>query len=262
MQWNKKWLILCAAALIAVAGVLLGKGIRQQTTSTPKFASETELAVPISGPAASRSSAEKKEKNDAQKTSPPKKEEKEKKSAAPDKRANPIKKENKSGQKQEKSRKKKTDKEKKPTESGKRNATPIPTQKPQITPAPTPKNEVTVQIQCLSIMNQRSLWKEGIEEIIPASGVFYSGTCSIKNKDTAYDVLKTVCKNNNIALDSQYTPLYGTYYIRGIGNLYQFDCGGESGWKYSVNGVIPGVGCSGYPVKAGDTIVFFFDCRV
>ena len=105
MQWNKKWLILCAAALIAVAGVLLGKGIRQQTTSTPKFASETELAVPISGPAASRSAAEKKEKNDAQKTSPPKKEEKEKKSAAPDRKIRAGKSRRKAGRKKQIKRK-------------------------------------------------------------------------------------------------------------------------------------------------------------
>ncbi len=132
------------------------------------------------------------------------------------------------------------------------------------TPSPTPAAEsrqVTFQIQCKEILNKKELWKSGIEEIIPENGVFYTGSCSYSEGDTVYDLLKRICTENQIALDSQYTPIYGTYYIRGIGNLYEFDCGDESGWKYSVNGVLPSVGCSGYSLKNGDDVIFYYDYK-
>ena len=33
--------------------------------------------------------------------------------------------------------------------------------------------------------------------------------------------------------------MYNSYYVEGIGNLYEFDCGSESGWMYKVNGWFP-----------------------
>ena len=77
-----------------------------------------------------------------------------------------------------------------------------------------------------------------------------------------YDALTDICEENNILLDSQYTPIYETYYVSGIGNLYEFDCGSESGWKYSVNGALPGMGCSRYIIGKGDTMIFFYDYRI
>ncbi len=72
-------------------------------------------------------------------------------------------------------------------------------------------------------------------------------------------MLKRICQEEEIALDSIYTVMYGSYYIRGIGNLYEFDCGSESGWKYEVNDVIPSVGSSQYKVRSQDRIVFYYD---
>jgi len=74
-------------------------------------------------------------------------------------------------------------------------------------------------------------------------------------------LLERITKENSIALDSEYTPLYGTYYVKGIGGLYQFDCGSESGWMYSVNGRTPNVGASNYQVSNGDAIVFYYVCE-
>ena len=53
---------------------------------------------------------------------------------------------------------------------------------------------------------------------------------------------------------------FGSVYIEGIGNLYEFDCGEQSGWIYFVNGISPGLGCSGYTVESGDEIVFAYTC--
>ena len=55
-------------------------------------------------------------------------------------------------------------------------------------------------------------------------------------------------------MDANYTPAYKTYYVRGIHQLYELDCGNLSGWTYQVNGIVPNYGCSKYTVKAGDVI--------
>ncbi|MCR4605179.1 MAG: DUF4430 domain-containing protein [Eubacterium sp.] len=117
-------------------------------------------------------------------------------------------------------------------------------------------------IECKRIVNRKDLWRDGLEEFIPAKGVFFSGKIKVNKKQTVYDILKKICKENNILLDAKYTPLYETYYVAGIGNIYEFDCGAESGWKYSVNGKLPGVGCSRYTVSAGDNVVFFYDITI
>jgi hypothetical protein len=53
---------------------------------------------------------------------------------------------------------------------------------------------------------------------------------------------------------------YDSVYIEGIGNLYEFDCGPQSGWMYSVNDIHPGLGCSAYTLADGDVIQFLYTC--
>ncbi len=125
-----------------------------------------------------------------------------------------------------------------------------------------PVQEVSITISCRAILSHRDLWKSGLETVVPVDGIFYDGRYPWREGLTVYDVLRAVCDAEDIALDSQFTPIYGTYYIRGIGNLYEFDCGSESGWKYSVNSDMPGVGCSGFTLEAGDRIEFFYDYKI
>lgn len=94
------------------------------------------------------------------------------------------------------------------------------------------------------------------------SGVILQSTAAeIHDGDTAFDILKRVCKSNKIALEFTKTPLYSSYYIEGIGGLYEFDCGSLSGWIYSVNGEKPNRSCSEYAVNDGDKIVFAYTCK-
>ena len=57
-----------------------------------------------------------------------------------------------------------------------------------------------------------------------------------------------------------WTPLYDSYYIEGIGHLYEFDAGPESGWMYKVNGTFPNYGCSSYVLTGGEEIVWCYTC--
>lgn len=87
-------------------------------------------------------------------------------------------------------------------------------------------------------------------------------TVKIKEESTVFDVLRQVTRDNKIHLEYSFTPMYKSYYIEGIGNLYQFDGGELSGWMYSVNGEFLGNGSSSYTVKSGDVIQWVYTCNL
>ena len=107
------------------------------------------------------------------------------------------------------------------------------------------------------------LTDEGKAPYVPSDGVILSRTkYRCEKGTTVYDVLYAVCRNNNIHIESSYTPVYGSYYIEGINHLYEFDGGSESGWMYRVNGRYPDYGCSSYKLKDGDSIVWAYTCNL
>lgn len=101
--------------------------------------------------------------------------------------------------------------------------------------------------------------KEGHEEFVPSDGyIIKNYTYKAKAGYTAYDALKSACNSNDIKLTAQKTS-YGVY-ISGINNLDEFDCGKQSGWMYSVNGIMPNTTCGNVTVDDGDSIVFTYVC--
>ena len=98
-------------------------------------------------------------------------------------------------------------------------------------------------------------------EFVPSDGwILYPSEVSFTPGDTAFDVLKNACNQAGIQMSSRYTPLYGSYYIEGINQIYEFDCGANSGWMFSVNGWFPNYGCSEYTVEDGDKIEWKYTC--
>lgn len=117
----------------------------------------------------------------------------------------------------------------------------------------------TVTVECKSILNHMDDLKEGHEEFVPSDGyIIKNYTYKAKAGYTAYDALKSACNNNDIKLTAQKTS-YGVY-ISGINNLDEFDCGKQSGWMYSVNGIMPNTTCENVTVDDGDSIVFTYVC--
>ena len=121
---------------------------------------------------------------------------------------------------------------------------------------------VTLEIRCDTLSSDMSkLENPAIEEYIPKDGTIlakttYNGT----TENTVFDVLNTLCRNNDIQLDFCYTPLYFFYYIEGINYLYEFDGGNLSGWMYKVNDWFPNYGCSSYYLSDGDVIEWVYTC--
>lgn len=121
---------------------------------------------------------------------------------------------------------------------------------------------VTLEIRCDTLSSDMSkLENPAIEEYIPKDGTIlakttYNGT----TENTVFDVLNTLCRNNDIQLEFSYTPIYESYYIEGINYLYEFDGGNLSGWMYKVNDWFPNYGCSSYYLSDGDVIEWLYTC--
>jgi len=139
-----------------------------------------------------------------------------------------------------------------------------PSSKPEAPAAPERKDErtCTIQIRCDTILNNMNNLAEGKSKYVPKNGVLLRSTSTtFEEGETAFDVLNRACKENGIALEYSYVPIYSSYYVEGIGNLYEFDCGDESGWMYKVNGWFPNYGCAQYELSDGDAIVFCYTCK-
>lgn len=120
----------------------------------------------------------------------------------------------------------------------------------------------TIQIRCDTILDNMENLEPGKNAYVPANGVILAtSTIGFVDGETVFDVLKRACEAAEIQLEYSWTPMYDSYYIEGINNLYEFDCGNESGWMYKVNGWFPNYGCSAYPLKDGDVIVWCYTCN-
>lgn len=114
---------------------------------------------------------------------------------------------------------------------------------------------VVMSISCKNAVNKTDSSKA------PKNGIILDDIeISISNGETVFDVLVKATKQNKIPLD--YDSSNETVYIKGINNLYEFDCGELSGWMYKVNGETSNVGCSGYTLKDGDVIEWVYTTNI
>lgn len=118
-----------------------------------------------------------------------------------------------------------------------------------------------VTISCAQILNNMDQLEDGKASLVPSNGILLSRQAvTFQAGETAFDVLKRVTKDHRIHMESRFTPAYNSAYICGIGNLYEFDCGPESGWMYCVNGWYPNYGVSNYELKDQDNLQFNYTC--
>lgn len=119
----------------------------------------------------------------------------------------------------------------------------------------------TFSIECSTILNNLKDLDSNKRELVPSNGVILAPTAVIFYEgESVYDVLQRVCKENNIHMESSWTPIYNSAYIEGIHNLYEFDCGALSGWMYRVNGWYPNYGCSRYQLADGEVVEWRYTC--
>lgn len=123
-------------------------------------------------------------------------------------------------------------------------------------------NTCTFVIECKTILDNKDKLKKGLEKYVPDDAVIFSKTVGFDSGESVYDVLRRICDENSIQMEASYTPAFNSYYVEGINNLYEFDCGQGSGWMYSVNGIFPNYGCSSYKPASNDKIAFRYTCEL
>ena len=124
-----------------------------------------------------------------------------------------------------------------------------------------PSLNCTISIRCDRVLEHMDRLEEAKIPYVPADGcILPTVSVEIEEGESVFDVLKYVCDTYGVQLEFSWTPIYNSSYIEGIGYLYEFDCGDESGWIYKVNGNAPNYGCSEYKLYGGESIVWSYSC--
>ena len=146
----------------------------------------------------------------------------------------------------------------------------VPVEVPEGKPEPVSAEETvitdkeltcTLSVRCDTILDNMSDFDKDKAEILPNNGiilketevVFYEG-------ETVFNLLRREMKKNKIHMEFNEVPMYGSAYIEGIANIYEFDCGELSGWMYKVNDWFPNYGCSRYKLHDGDKVEWIYTC--
>ena len=133
------------------------------------------------------------------------------------------------------------------------------------TPESGPMEEISLTcdlwIRCDTILDNMDKLAEEKEQLVPEDGVLLCAEeMPFEPGESVFDLLIRVTREQELHLEFVDTPFYGSAYIEGIGNLYEFDCGELSGWSYKVNGTFPGYGCSQYQLSDGDVVEWVYTC--
>ena len=143
-------------------------------------------------------------------------------------------------------------------------STTAPTTAPTTEPTTEPTSAAlhcVLTIRCDTILSNMENLDPGKAEFVPDDGWILYAEMEFTDGETVFDVLKRACANYGIQIEYSWTPMYNSYYVEGINNLYEFDCGEQSGWMYAVNGWYPNYGCSAYTLADGDIIGWAYTCN-
>lgn len=123
------------------------------------------------------------------------------------------------------------------------------------------ENVCTLSVRCDTILNNMDKLKPGKEGLIPPDGIIFPAAEVVFHEgESVFNVLQREMKKNKIHMEFVNTPSTNSAYIEGINNIYEFDCGQNSGWTYKVNGKSPNYGCSRYTLKPGDIVEWIYTC--
>lgn len=121
----------------------------------------------------------------------------------------------------------------------------------------------TLEVRCDTLLAQLDKLQKDKAALVPKDGVILKETeIEFEAGASVFDVFRKVLKEQKIHFEYTDASMYDTVYIEGIANLYEFDCGKQSGWMFSVNDTYPGLGCSSYTLSDGDSISFRYTCNL
>ncbi len=122
------------------------------------------------------------------------------------------------------------------------------------------KLSCVLSISCANLVGSTALAEEK-RALVPEDGWLLAPVeCSFSTGESVFELLYRETRARRIHMEYVQTPAYGSTYIEGIGNLYEFDGGPQSGWMFSVNGEFPNYGCSKVVLEDGDRVEWVYTC--
>ena len=119
----------------------------------------------------------------------------------------------------------------------------------------------TLEVRCDTLLGKLDQMTPEKAALVPENGILLETVeLEFDGGESVFDVFRKTLREEKLHFEYVDASAYDSVYIEGIGNIYEFDCGPQSGWMYSVNGVYPGLGCSSYTLADGDVIVFSYTC--
>ena len=119
----------------------------------------------------------------------------------------------------------------------------------------------TLEVRCDTLLGKLDQMTKEKAALVPEDGILLETVeVEFAGGESVFDVFRKVLREEKIHFEYVDATAYDSVYIEGIGNLYEYDCGPQSGWMYSVNGIYPGLGCSAYTLADSDVIVFNYTC--
>ena len=119
----------------------------------------------------------------------------------------------------------------------------------------------TLEVRCDTLLGNLDRMTPEKAALVPENGILLEAVeVEFIGGSSVFDVFRNVLREKKLHFEYIDASAYDSVYIEGIGNIYEYDCGPQSGWMYSVNGVYPGIGCSAYTLADGDVIVFSYTC--
>ena len=121
----------------------------------------------------------------------------------------------------------------------------------------------SLQIRCDALLERLDQLPAEKAALVPEDGILLEvAEAEFTGGESVFDVFRRLLREEKLHFEYVDATAYDSAYIEGIGNLYEFDCGPQSGWVYSVNGVHQGIGCTAYTLADGDSIVFYYTCEL
>lgn len=124
------------------------------------------------------------------------------------------------------------------------------------------RNTCTLTVRCDEILKNIDKLNPEKRELIPKNGIIFSGEVEINEGESVFTVLLREMQKQKIHMEFVNTPSTNSAYVKAINNIYEFDCGGFSGWTYTVNGKMQSVGCSQCILHPGDNVEWKYVCEL
>jgi hypothetical protein len=118
---------------------------------------------------------------------------------------------------------------------------------------------VTLIVSAETLLENMDLLNREKHELVPIDGLIFPATeVAAYEGESVFDILSREMRNADIHFVTRKMPVYDSVYIEAVNNIFEFDAGALSGWKYRVNGEFPSFGASSYILQPDDFIELLY----